>query len=185
MVVVFYTPNQKKTIMGKSISPTENLSGSTAIEKIKSIAEAAGTCFFSTNLKKGTNSRPMALQEVCDQGNLWFLSDITSEKDKEIQEDSAVELYFMNNSKYEYVFIKGNATISQDRALIEKYWSNFANAWFDGKDDPNISVIKVTPTDGYYYETKENKLIAMSKMLFAAATGSKIEDGGVEGSLEV
>lgn len=37
--------------MGKSISPTENLAGNTAIEKIKTIAENAGTCFFSTNLK--------------------------------------------------------------------------------------------------------------------------------------
>ncbi|MBF0596022.1 pyridoxamine 5'-phosphate oxidase family protein [Faecalibacter rhinopitheci] len=171
--------------MGKSISPTENLAGNTAIEKIKTIAENAGTCFFSTNLKTNTNSRPMALQEVDDNGNLWFLSDVTSEKNKDILQDPDVELYFMNNSKYEYVFIKGKASVSQDKVLIDKYWSNFANAWFDGKDDPNVSVIKVTPNDGYYYETKENKLVAMSKMLFAAATGSKIEDGGVEGSLEL
>lgn len=171
--------------MGKSISPTEDLAGKEAIEKIKSIAESAGTCFFSTNLKVETNTRPMALQEVDDDGNLWFLSDVTSQKNRDIENDPIVELYFMNNSKYEYIFFKAKATISRDKALIEKYWTNFANAWFDGKDDPNVSVIKVSPTDGYYYETKENKIIAMSKMLFAAATGSKIEDGGVEGNLYV
>lgn len=171
--------------MGKSISPTEDLAGNSAIEKIKSLAENAGTCFFSTNVKAETNSRPMALQEVDDDGNLWFLSDISSDKNKDIEKDPEVELYFINNSKYEYIFIKGRASISQDRALIEKYWTNFANAWFDGKDDPNVSLIKVAATDGYYYETKENKLVAMSKMLFAAATGSKIEDGGIEGSLNV
>lgn len=171
--------------MGKSISPKQDLTGNVAIEKIKDIAESAGICFFSTNLKTSTNSRPMALQEVDDDGNLWFLSDVTSGKNKDIENDPEVELYFMNNSKYEYVFIKGKASISQDRNLIEKYWTNFANAWFECKDDPNVSVIKVTTTDGYYYETKENKLIAMSKMLFAAATGAKIDDGGVEGSLDV
>ena len=171
--------------MGKSISPTEDLAGNSAIDKIKEIAESAGTCFFSTNVRSETNSRPMALQEVDDEGNLWFLSDVNSEKNKDIQNDSTVELYFMNNSKYEYVFIKGIASISQDKALIDKYWTNFANAWFDGKDDPNVSVIKVSAKDGYYYETKENKLVAMSKMLFAAATGSKIEDGGVEGNLKL
>lgn len=120
-----------------------------------------------------------------EQGNLWFLSDVNSDKNQDIKNDSHVELYFMNNSKYEYIFIKGKASISQDKALIEKYWTNFANAWFDGKDDPNISVIKVSPNDGYYYETKENKLIAMSKMIFAAVTGSSNEDGGVEGKLDV
>ena len=171
--------------MGNAQSPNENLNGSSAIEKIKEIAEAAGTCFFSTNLNKDTQSRPMALQEVDEQGNLWFLSDVNSSKNQEIKDDSNVELYFMNNSKYEYVFIKGKASISQDKALIEKYWTNFASAWFEGKDDPNVSVIKVAPTDGYYYETKENKLVAMSKMLFAAVTGSSIEDGGVEGKLNL
>lgn len=171
--------------MGKSISSTEDLAGNSAIEKIKSIAENAGTCFFSTNVKAETNSRPMALQEVDENGNLWFLSDVTSDKNKDIEKDPEVELYFINNSKYEYVFIKGKASITQDKALIDKYWTNFANAWFDGKNDPNVSLIKVAATDGYYYETKENKLVAMTKMLFAAATGAKMEDGGVEGSLDV
>ena len=171
--------------MANAQSPHEDLSGKTAIEKIKEIAESAGTCFFSTNVNNETKSRPMALQEVDEQGNLWFLSDVNSDKNQDIKNDSHVELYFMNNSKYEYIFIKGKASISQDKALIEKYWTNFASAWFDGKDDPNISVIKVSPNDGYYYETKENKLIAMSKMIFAAVTGSSIEDGGVEGKLDV
>jgi len=171
--------------MSNAISPHENLSGSAAIEKIKTITESAKTCFFSTRVNADTKSRPMTLQEVDTEGNLWFLSDVNSDKNHEITSDSDVELYFMNNSKYEYMFIKGKATQSQDKALIEKYWTDFANAWFDGKDDPSISVIKVTPNDGYYYQTKENKLIAMSKMIFAAITGKSIEDGGVEGKLEI
>ena len=171
--------------MGNAQSPTDNLNGQLAIDKIKEIAEAAGTCFFTTNIGKDSKSRPMALQSVDEQGNLWFLSDVTSGKNKEIKSDNNVELYFMNNSKYEYVFIKGKGSISQDKDLIEKYWTNFASAWFDGKDDPNVSVIKVSPNDGYYYETKENKIVAMSKMLFAAVTGSSIEDGGIEGTLKL
>lgn len=171
--------------MGHAQSPQQNLSGTSAIEKIKALSEAARTCFFSTNIKSDTRSRPMTLQNVDHSGNLWFLSDITSDKDQEIQTDNEVQLYFMNNSDYEYIFIKGHAFISQDKALIEEHWSAFANAWFDGKDDPRISVIKVTPSSGYYYETKENKLVAMSKMMFAAITGSSIEDGGIEGNLNL
>lgn len=171
--------------MGNAQSPTENLSGTKAISKIKDIAEGAGTCFFTTLIGENSSSRPMALQSVDEQGNLWFLSDITSDKNQEIEHDNHVELYFMNNSKYEYVMVKGNAVATQDKTLIDKYWANFANAWFEGKDDPNVSLIKVTPKEGYYYETKENKIVAMSKMLFSAVTGSSIEDGGVEGQLNL
>jgi general stress protein 26 len=177
--------NFKKNVMTKAVSPIENLSGGTAIEKIKRIAEVAGTCFFSTNIKQDTQSRPMALQAVDEAGDLWFLSDVKSHKNKEIGVDPDVELYFMNNSKYEYVHIKGKAVALQDQELIDKYWTGFANAWFDGKEDPDLSVIRVTPTDGYYYETKDNKIVAVSKMLFAAVTGNSVEDGGVEGKLDV
>ncbi|RZK48476.1 MAG: general stress protein [Pedobacter sp.] len=171
--------------MGNATSPQNNLNGTQAIQKIKDLAETAGTCFFSTQVKSNTNSRPMALQGVDEYGNLYFLSDVNSEKNKDVQSDPSVELYFMNNSKYEYIFIKGKATISQDKNLIDKYWNNFANAWFNGKDDPNISIIKVASEEGYYYETRDNIIVAMSKMMFAAVTGSEIEDGGIEGKLDV
>lgn len=172
--------------MGQAQSPKQDLSGKEAIEKIKELAEAARTCFFTTKDDSGnSSSRPMALQEVDENGVLWFLSAIDSMKDHELKNNSYVELYFMNNSSYEYTFIKGNARVSQDKALIEKYWNMFANAWFDGKDDPRISVISVQSNEGYYYETKDNKVIAMAKMLFAAITGSKNEDGGIEGELNI
>lgn len=171
--------------MGHAQSPIDNLNGQTAIEKMKALAEAAGTCFFTTKVGKDSNSRPMALQQVDDHGALWFLSSIDSQKNADIAHDSYIELYFLNNSKYEYLFIKGDASISQDAALKEEHWTPFAQAWFEGKDDPKLSVIKVTPIDGYYYETKDNKIVAMSKMLFAAITGKQTEDGGVEGSLNL
>lgn len=172
--------------MGQAQSPQQDLQGNAAIEKIKNIAEDARTCFFTTKSAGGeTHSRPMALQEVDENGTLWFLSSKESLKNEEIQNDSYVELYFLNSSAYEYIFVKGQAQISQDPELIEKYWNSFANAWFDGKDDPRITVIGVKAQDGYYYETKNNKVIAMAKMLFAAATGSKNEDGGIEGELKV
>lgn len=171
--------------MGNAQSPTRDLSGNEAIEKIKNLAEAARTCFFVTKPGSDSDSRPMALQGVDEEGVLWFLSAKDSLKNQEIKEDSEVHLYFMNNSSYEYIVVKGNAIITQDKALIDKYWSSFANAWFDGKDDPQVTLIGVRAKDGYYYETKENKVVAMAKMLFAAVTGSKNEDGGIEGELKV
>ncbi|WP_034691174.1 pyridoxamine 5'-phosphate oxidase family protein [Kaistella palustris] len=171
--------------MGQAQSPHQNLAGNAAIKKIKDLAEEARTCFFSTKIGKDTHSVPMTLQEVDENGILWFISSSESEHNRNIQEDVQVQLYFMNGSSYEYVFIKGNASISKDRELIEKYWSDFANAWFDGKDDPRVTVIGVKAQDGYYYETKDNKVFAMAKMVFAAVTGSRNEDGGIEGGLEI
>ena len=171
--------------MGQAQSPQQDLSGQQAIETIKKLTEKAGVCFFVTDIGKNPRSIPMALQEVDENGTLWFISSEESTHNKNLSNDPSVQLYFLNNSSYEYVFLQGTAVISKDRALIDKYYTHFADAWFDGKDDPRITLIAVKPDDGYYYETKDNKIFAMAKMLFAAATGAKMEDGGVEGGLNV
>lgn len=171
--------------MGQAQSPQQDLSGQQAIETIKKLTEKAGVCFFVTDIGKNAHSIPMALQEVDSAGRLWFISSEESTHNQNLAKDNSVQLYFLNNGSYEYVFLQGKAEISKDRALIEKYYTHFADAWFDGKDDPRITVIGVKPDDGYYYETKDNKVFAMAKMLFAAVTGAKVEDGGVEGGLNV
>ena len=171
--------------MGQAQSPHQDLNGQEAIETIKKLTEKAGVCFFVTDIGKNPHSIPMSLQEVDEVGTLWFISSSESNHNQNLAKDPSVHLYFLNNSSYEYVFIQGKGEVSKDRDLIEKYYSHFADAWFDGKDDPRITVIGVKPDDGYYYETKDNKVFAMAKMAFAAVTGTKMEDGGVEGGLKV
>lgn len=167
-------------------SPKENLRGEEAILKLKELAEKSRNCFFSTRVQRFPHTtRPMALQEVDDKGNLWFVSSTESNKNKEIAEDKRVELFFHNSSSYEFLAISGEASIHTDKATIEKYWTNFANAWFDGKNDPTVSIIKVAPIDSDYWDTKDGKIVSFLKMSFMAITGQKGDDGGVEGKLDI
>lgn len=171
--------------MGQAQSPHQDLSGKEAIETIKKLTEKAGICFFVTDIGKDAHSVPMSLQEVDDEGTLWFISSSESTHNHNIAKDPTVQLYFLNNSSYEYVSLQGKAEVSKNKEQIEKYYSHFADAWFDGEDDPRITVIGVKPDSGYYYETKDNKVFAMAKMVFAAVTGAKTEDGGIEGGLKI
>ena len=51
--------------------------------------------------------------------------------------------------------IFGTAEILFDKNKVEEMWTPIAKAWFtEGKDDPAISLIKVTPQEGYYWDTK-------------------------------
>ena len=55
--------------------------------------------------------------------------------------------------------------------------------WFTGgQDDPRITVIKVTPTSGYYWDNKHGDLVAATKMVVGAAIGKTLDDS-IEGSL--
>ncbi|KAA0130159.1 pyridoxamine 5'-phosphate oxidase family protein [Chryseobacterium sp. SN22] len=167
---------------------TENLTNTEAIKKIKELSENAKICMFCTEL--GTlpiNSRPMTLQETDDEGNLWFISGDTSNKNFEIKDDKRVQLFFMNNGDYQYLSVFGDATIYKDRSTIEDKWSPMAKAWFeDGKDDPNVSIIRVEPKDSYYWDTKAGKLVSILNFVANAVTGKTTDNSdGVEGNAKI
>jgi len=164
----------------------KNLISAEAIDKIKKIAMDADIALFTTNLSKlPLATRPMGTLDVDDEGNLWFLSKNDSDKNHDISHDNQVQLLYSNKGSAEYLSIYGRAQILTDRTKIEEYWTPLAKAWFkEGKDDPTITLLKVTPEDAYYWDTKENKLITLVKIAFSAVTGSNV-DGGIEGKIKV
>lgn len=165
----------------------KDLFSTEAVAKIKEMAEDIKVCMFCTELSsKPIPTRPMALQEVDNEGNLWFISSNESNKNFEIEEDNDVQLIFAKNADNHFISVYGQATIYEDRATIEDKWSPMAKAWFDeGKDDPEVSIIRVTPTNAYYWDTKDGKMISMLKWAYGTVTGNMKDDGGVEGKLNV
>jgi len=165
----------------------KNLTANDAVKKIREIAKDANICMFVTDLATlPLMGRPMATQEVDDEGNIWFMSDKNSDKNKDIERDEQVQLFYSHTGNYEYLSIYGSAEIVNDRSKIEELWTPMAKTWFkDGKDDPNISLIKVTPEDAYYWDTKNNKMVSLIKFAMGAMGITPKDDGGVEGKLKI
>src|SRR6478609_6878332 len=87
----------------------KNLQGAEAIKKIKELTDKGPSCFFCTHIETGRPfiTRPMSVQEVDDEGNLWFLSANDSHKNYEIQHDSAVQLLFQGSSYSDFLNLYG------------------------------------------------------------------------------
>lgn len=169
----------------KASSEVKNLTHQEAINKFKELVKHESTCLFTTQLTQvPLTTRPMGVQKVCDQGNFWFISSSDSDKNAEIAIDNRVQLFFINTSDYEFLSLFGTATISRDKEKIDELWSDIANAWFEGKDDPRVTIIKVTPEEGFYWDTKNGKLVSMIKILASAVSGKTIQEG-VEGTISV
>jgi general stress protein 26 len=170
--------------------PEENhkdLSAQEAVEKIKHLVKKASSCFFCTGIAtSGSNAaRPMSVQQVDEAGNLWFLSADDSHKNLELAADPTVKLYFQGSPHSDFLYLTGTATVSRDKAKIEELWEPVIKTWFtEGKDDPRITVIKVTPTEGYYWDTKHGNAVAGIKMLIGAAIGKTLDDS-IEGKVRV
>jgi len=163
-----------------------DLTAGDAIDKLKELIKKESICLFCTSLgNTPIVTRPMSTLDVADDGSIWFMSSIKSKKNTEIQLNNAVQLFYSNNGNYEFLSCYGNATILTDRNKIKELWTPIAKAWFEkGKDDPDISLIKIAPQTAYYWDTKSNKMVSMIKMLAAMVTGEAPDDG-VEGTLKI
>jgi general stress protein 26 len=164
-----------------------DLLGPGAVDKIREIVKSAETCFFCTTPagSEGAGSRPMNVRKVDDDGTLWFLSASDSHKNRELAADPTVRLFLQGSPHSDFLTLTGRATITTDKAVIKELWTPIVRTWFTGGvDDPRITAIKVTPTDGYYWDNKHGDTVAGIKMLLGAAMRKTLDDS-VEGTLRV
>jgi len=169
------------------MNDSKNLYDAEAIAKLKSMVDEINMCLFCTNLKTddGSTCRPMAAQQVDEQGNVWFFSEKLSDKNKDIEANKKVQLFFSHPGKSSYLVVNGEAEIVMDQAKTDELWTPLVKTWFkEGKEDPSISLIKVTPSMAYYWDTDGNKMINFLKMVASAATGTNLVSGS-EGALKV
>ena len=162
-----------------------DLSGLDAAARLKEMAKDADSCFFVTQGGTGDNRgvRPMSVREADDAGQLWFLSASDSHKNAEIAANPAVRLYFQKNAHAGFLELEGHAEIITDRERIRDLWNFVLKTWFtEGEDDPRITVIRVIPRRGYYWDNKHGDAVAGAKVVVGAVIGKTLDDS-IEGTL--
>jgi general stress protein 26 len=183
----------KKNITMDSINQNQeeqnhkDLNSTSAVKKIKELAETAKTCFFSTtpSASDTNGTRPMSIQEVDEEGTIWFLVANDSHTYQDLTFDPSVKLYFQGSAHSDFLYLEGNATLSADKNKIKELWNQVLKTWFtEGVDDPRIAIIEVSPATGYYWDNKHGNMVAGVKMLIGAAIGKTLDDS-IEGQLSV
>ena len=160
----------------------KTLTDNEAVKKIRELAEDK-ICMFCNYEDFKMESRPMGTMGIDDDGTLWFFSRKSSEKNHQLLHDKQVDLIYADPSKQHYMVLNGYATIEEDKAKAKELWTPLAKAWFErGVDDSDLSLIKVVPAEGHYWDTKNGRLISMLKIAVAAISGKEM-DGGVEGDI--
>lgn len=165
---------------------TKHLSGSEGIRKIKDLVKEIDFCMFCTQLTEAPfSTRPMSTRDVDDEGNIWFFSRADSNKNFEIKQDDQVQLLYAKPGSSEFLSIYGHADVIKDRKKAEELWSAWAKTWFnEGVDDPELTIIRVRPESGYYWDTKHNRMVSLLKIVAGAITGEQ-KDDGIEGKVNV
>jgi len=146
------------------------------IERTWALMEKIRFCMLSTLDGKEIRSRPMAAHFEPIENAIYFLTDVKSDKDDEIDKYANVGLAFADSKGQKYVSVTAEAEVSNDRERIEDLWSTPAKAWWDNADDPSIRVLKVTPKYAEYWDSP-GTVVSYIKMIAAAVSDSKPDMG--------
>jgi general stress protein 26 len=121
-------------------------------------------------------SRPMAVQEVEFDGDLWFFAEEGSRKVRHVQTLPKVHASFSSGSTW--VSVAGTATVVRDRAKNKELWNAGVEAWFpDGPDSGTVVLLKVRAETAEYWNTPGGRLATLVSFAKAKATGTAYDGG--------
>ncbi|HEV7323937.1 MAG TPA: pyridoxamine 5'-phosphate oxidase family protein [Bosea sp. (in: a-proteobacteria)] len=146
--------------------------------RVWELIEEIGLCMLVSHDGHGDElrARPMSAHARRDEDAIYFLTDLRSHKDEEIEINENVCLCFGDNSSYKYVSVSGTANLLDDRNRVAELWSTAARAFWESKDDPNIRILKVRPAMAEFWDSP-GKIVTTVKMAAAAVTGSRPDLG--------
>lgn len=122
------------------------------IDELYALIDGIETAMFTTRRRDGALvSRPMTTQRRETDSDLYFVTDIETNKLDELKYDPHVNLSYYRDRTREWVSVSGVARVSRDRQLVRDLYSPTWQAWLpdeggnrDGTaDDPRIAVILV------------------------------------------
>jgi general stress protein 26 len=115
---------------------------------------------------KPAEAQPMTAQMLEDQphGPIWFFTSIDTDLAQGLTDSRASVFTFADKGHGLFATVEGSLQIHNDRRVIEALWNPFIAAWFEGKDDPKLCLLRFEPVEGkIWFDAKS--LIAGIKML--------------------
>jgi general stress protein 26 len=146
-------------------------------QKVAELLKGKRIAMLTTTDVDGTFfSRPMALQEVEFDGDLWFFTDADSTVVAQVHHRPAVNVTVADSS--EWVSLNGTARVVNDDAKKRELWNKVVEAWFpDGPDAGHIVLLKVEAESAEYWDTPGGRLASAFSFAKAKATGKPYSGG--------
>ncbi len=97
----------------------------------------------------GVGPRPMTAQidGDRDQGPIWFFTARDTELARAVDPGTPAFFTFADKGNDVFATVTGRLTADNDRAVIDRLWNAFVAAWYEGKDDPALVLLRFDPDD--------------------------------------
>ena len=149
-------------------------------KKLREMIEDIDFCMLTTVDENGDlHSRPMSSNGEIDQnGDIWFFTGASSHKVSEIEKLPKVNVSFADPDNHRYISVSGTAQLVRDRAKIDELWKPEFKIWFpEGKDDPNVALLRVSLDKGEYWDSPSSTIGYALNFVSSLVTGKEPDLG--------
>lgn len=119
-------------------------------------------------------ARPMALQEVEFDGDLWFFAERTSRKLDHVAAHPGVNVAVGSGATW--VSVAGTAQVVDDAEKKRALWSAGVEAWLpDGPDSPQAVLLRVRAESAEYWDAPGGRVATLLSFVKAKVSGERLE----------
>jgi general stress protein 26 len=121
-------------------------------------------------------SRPMAMQAVEFDGDLWFFAARDSRKIAHLTARPQVNVAVSSSDTW--ISLTGTAVVVPDVAKKRELWNSVVEAWFpDGPDDDGVVLLKVEADSAEYWDSPGGRVATAISFAKAKLTGERYSGG--------
>jgi general stress protein 26 len=131
-----------------------------SIQRVWDIIEKVGVCMLATRFPGGLRARPLEARPDPAASLIWFVTDLRSRKDDDIDAAQDVCLVFIDAKEKAYLSLTGRADVLRDPAKAAEIWKKTDDAWWDGPRDPNVCVLRVEPLTAELWDGPSSAAVA-------------------------
>jgi general stress protein 26 len=113
------------------------------------------------------HTRPMTAQVEDERSPVWFFSSTDSSLVHALGRTDRAICSFASKDHGLFASVHGSLHVDIDRAVIDRLWNPFIAAWYDGKDDPKLVLLRFD-TENAEVWLDASSLLAGIKLLFGA-----------------
>jgi general stress protein 26 len=146
-------------------------------QKVAELLKDERIAVFTTTAPDGTlMSRPMSMQEVEFDGDLWFFASRSSRKVAHVTANPQVNVATAGSSSW--VSLTGHAVVIDELAKKQQLWNSVVEAWFpDGPDDPDVVLLRVDAASAEYWDSPGGRIASVISFAKAKVTGQAYSGG--------
>jgi len=143
------------------------------LDRIWQIMEKVGICMLTTGSPRGLRARPLEARPDREAGLIWFVTDLRSGKEHEIEAAHDVCLVFIDPDEKVYLSLTARAEVCIDRAKAKEIWKSTDSTWWNGPDDPNVCLLRVQPVTAELWDGPASSAVAAFEFAKARITGDR------------